>query len=36
MAIGGPSIEVNDSMQQGYVYELAARIGREFDADCRP
>jgi hypothetical protein len=30
------TIEVNDSMQQGYRYMLSARCGRDFDPEFRP
>jgi hypothetical protein len=29
-------VVVNDLMQRGYVYELAAAAGRDFDPDFRP
>ncbi len=31
-----PTIIVNDSMQKGYRYVLAAPSGRDFDADFKP
>jgi hypothetical protein len=30
------SVIVNDSMQQGYRYELSAPVGRDFDAEFTP
>ena len=32
----GEMIEVNDSMQSGYRYELACPVGKQFDAGFRP
>ncbi len=32
----GEWIDVNDRMQSGYRYEIAARVGREFDSDFKP
>ncbi len=35
MAIGD-TIEVNDSMQSGYRYELVRPVGQQFDAGFQP
>ena len=34
--MGHPWIEVNDLMQHGYAYRLAAPIGKAFHADFCP